>query len=208
MPKKTVEVDPEEVKGAWSKVTGDMLKSFTLQNVNVQNFKASYFHIVIMVILVFISNYLAYVAGTLLRLKIVTAIFSIIVPVFPIFGLVYTIAYAFVAAGIYAHIYNDTVPDVKTYMYIVLLGGVHLPIAIVLINFAKGMLRGILGPIYQIIYILCFGFITAYSEHFCRTHITGNRRFESAWQQNMALGISILLNLGAYFIFYPLFYIH
>ncbi|KAI4292017.1 hypothetical protein PAPHI01_1291 [Pancytospora philotis] len=207
MPGKTVEIDTDKVKGTFSRVFSDIGKALTFQEIDTTGFYASYTDIIVLVIVLSIANYIAYVIGSLLRLRLLTTVISIIFPIQPLFGIVYSTIFAYVAAAIYAYLLHDSQADLKTYMYITLLGGVHLPIAIVIVNFTEGGLSK-LSSLFKMWFYICFGLLALHSDYFCRKNITQGRLFESNAQWTGFVAISLAMHIGAYVVLYPLIYVH
>lgn len=208
MPSKTVEIDTDKMKSAIPRILSDIRNTLTLKRMDLEELDASTLQISITIIVLGLANYAAYIMGTLLRLKIINAIISALSPVTSILAILYLVLYSYMAGSVYAFMLSEDDRDLKNYMYIALLGTVHLPLAIIIVNFTEGILKGLFGSIFQVFYFVCFGGIGLFSECFCRKNITAGRHFEDSMQGISFICVSFLINLGAFLVFFPLFYIH
>lgn len=208
MPPKTIEIDIDKTRGAIPRIFSDIRNTLTLKRMDLEELDVSTLQISITILVLGIANYTAYIVGTLLRLKIINAIISVLSPVTSILAILYLTLYSYMAGSVYVFMLSEDDRDLRNYMYIAILGTVHLPLAIVVVNFTEGILRGLFGRIFQAFYFICFGGIGLFSEYFCRKNITAGRHFEDTVQKISFVCVSLLLNLGAFLVFFPLFYIH
>lgn len=204
----TIEIDTGKIRKLVPQLKRDVTNTLTLGRIDLEELDATYFHIAALVIGLGLANYIAYVVGTLLRLKILTALLSILFSLTPIMGFFYLLVYAYISGSVYAFMLSEDHADLKNYMYIALLGGVHLPFAIVLVNFTEGILKGLFGSFFTLFFFVCFGALGLFSDYFCRTNLTNGRHFEGSTQKLHFTVVSLVLNMGAYLAIFPLLYVH
>ncbi|KAI5171435.1 hypothetical protein PAEPH01_1621 [Pancytospora epiphaga] len=205
---KTIEIDTGKIQNSIPRIFNDIRNTLILKRVDLEELHASTFQVVITVMVLGVSNYLAYIIGTLLRLKIINALISVLSPIASVLAMLYLAFYAYVAGNVYTFLLSDDNREIKNYMYVVMLGTVHLPFAIIIVNFTEGILKGLFGNIFKIFFFLCFGSIALFSEYFCRKNITLGRHFDNELQKILFISVSFFINMGAFLVFFPLFYIH
>lgn len=208
MPHKTIEIDTGKMKRAFPQLKSDVINTLTFGRIDLEELDATYFHVAVLIVGLGIANYVAYVIGTLLRLKIVSVLLSILFPLTPLMGFFYLFVYSYIAASVYVFMLSDEDGNFKNYMYVVLLASVHLPFAIIIVNFAEGIIKIFSWSLFDIIFFGCFGLLALFSDYFCHKNLTRGRHFENKSQKVNFILVSLILNFGAYLVIFPLLYAH
>lgn len=195
MPSGTITVDPS-VLDTVPQVKSNVLDALLFSSIDIDELSVSYFQTFILISIISLSTYLAYVLSALLRLKIFKFILSIIFPAIPLLGCLAICLYAYIASCVYAELLSDKNRSIVKYMYVCLLGGVYLPLAVFMVNLMNSL------------YFIFFIGVGLYSEYFCRSSLTMGRHFEDKKQRNSFILMSMLLNIGFYVLILPLFFTH
>ena len=195
MPSGTITVDPSVIDSV-PQVKTNIKDAMLLTSIDIDELSVSYFQTFILICMISLSTYIAYVLSALLRLKIFKFILSIIFPAIPLLGCLAICAYAYIASCVYAEMLTDKNRSIVKYMYVCLLGAVYLPIAVFMVNLMNSL------------YFVFFIGVGLYSEYFCRSSLTMGRHFEDTKQKNSFIMLSMLMNVGFYALILPLFFTH
>lgn len=199
--------DIRKIDRVFPQLRRDVKSTLLLERVELESLDITVFHVLLLIFLTGFCNYTAFIVGSLLRIRLAVFLSSILFPIGPFMGVVYMLAYSYVAACVYAFMLSDESGSVKGYMYVVLLGSVHLPAGILVVQLSEGLLSGLFGRVFHSVFFLAFGLIGLFSDSFCRRNLVRGRHFLDGMQRRNFVLVSLLLNLSAYLFIFPLFYV-
>lgn len=188
-----VSVDRGEINSAVPRLERDILRAFVLDRITLYR-KGPYLSMLLLGILIVAVNYVLTVMLAIYPFSLWDLITAIILPGKALVGTLAIIGFSYLASSIYVDLLTDVTNGITSYIYICMLGSVHLPIAIVL---------GRLLSTFRFLFIFLVAFA---SEYITRRSILHGRDFENDSQKIAFIGISYLMHIGFYFLVQVLFY--
>lgn len=172
-------------------IQNHIISVLTLTPLDLTYVKINMIHFVLVLVIYSLLFYLSYLISVLFKFKLVKMAMNIMIPSYSLYSCITIIILSFIGGKVYSIFLNDN--SIKNY-YLVLLACGYLPIIILLSIIFADFLN---------VFYLCAGIA---SDYFLRSSLNYNREWERNRDKIYFITISMLMNIGAYWILFPLIY--
>ena len=162
-------------------------------NENDQVIKINFIHFLLLALVTTLVTFAAYLIRLLLSLKIAKFAVNAFLPYYIALGLIASIILSIIGGKIYS-IFLDIDGLYLGLFYLVLLSTNYIPIIMLLSIFMRDL---------ESIFLICGGIC---ADFFLRNSLMRRRRFTDKKDKIYFIVISMLMNVGAYWFIYPLFF--
>ncbi|ORD94663.1 hypothetical protein ECANGB1_240 [Enterospora canceri] len=181
----------EEKQGIFSTAKSHIISVITLNPIDLAQKPINLTHYLLVVVLYSIAIFTSYLITLLIKLKLLKAVTHILLPTYPLIGCFTIIALSFMGGYIYSIFLNNH--SLKNY-YLVLLASGYLPFVMILSTLIKDL---------AIVFYICAGIA---SDYFLRRSLMYGKSFERRLDRIYFVTISMLMNVGAYWAIFPIFF--
>lgn len=172
-------------------IQNHIISVLTFTPIDLTYVKINLIHFVLVLLIYSLLFYLSYLISMLFKFKLVKIAMNIMLPTYSLYSCITIVILSFIGGKIYSIFLNDY--SIKNY-YLVLLACGYLPVITLLsIAFTE----------FLSIFYLCAGIA---SDYFLRSSLSYNREWERNRDKIYFITISMLMNIGTYWILFPLIY--
>lgn len=183
----------ERNKGYFATVKSNILSLWALNPIDIDAYQINFVHFMLLAIINTLLIFLAYLVRLVCSLQLVKLAVNIVLPTFVFFGCIFSIILSFIGGRVYGVFLDE---HKLSHYYLVLLSTGYLPFVMIITIFFNDIAQ---------VFSICAG-ITA--DYFLRKSVLIHKTFESGVDKFYFVTISMLMNIGAYWFLYPLFFIN